>query len=66
MVKKLSLEDLIGNPLETTAAMGSIIFGILDKLPDQFQFCLCWRFVCQGIGRFDHGFRVRGSKRKYF
>lgn len=60
-LKNYHLRNLIGNPLETTAAMGSIIFGgILDKLPDlNLCFAHAGGFIRQGIGRFDHGYRVR-------
>ena len=41
--------------------MGSIIFGgILDKLPElKLCFAHGGGFIRQGIGRFDHGYRVR-------
>ena len=60
-LKNYHLRNLIGNPLETTAAMGSIIFGgILDKLPNlNLCFAHGGGFIRQGIGRFDHGYRVR-------
>lgn len=55
------LRNLIGNPLETTVAMGNIIFsGIMDKLPNlNLCFAHGGGYIRQGIGRFNHGYNVR-------
>ena len=55
------LRNLIGNPLETTIAVASLIFGgVLDRLP---ELNLCFAhgggYGCLGIGRMDHGRQVR-------
>lgn len=53
--------NLIGNPLETTMAAGSLIFsGVLDRLPDlQILLCHGGGYLSTASGRFDHGWRVR-------
>jgi aminocarboxymuconate-semialdehyde decarboxylase len=55
------LRNLIGNPLETTIAIASLIFGgVLDRVPDiSLVFSHAGGFAPYGIGRFDHGSRVR-------
>lgn len=55
------LRNLIGNPLETTIAIGSIIFGgVLDKLPDlRLVFAHGGGYAAFAAGRFDHGAQVR-------
>ena len=60
---KYHLRNLIGNPLETTIAVASLIFGgILDRLP---QLAMCFAhgggYACLGIGRMDRGNRVRSE-----
>jgi aminocarboxymuconate-semialdehyde decarboxylase len=57
------LRNLIGNPLETTVAVASLVFGgILDRLPD---LALCFAhgggYGCLGIGRMDHGSAIRAE-----
>jgi aminocarboxymuconate-semialdehyde decarboxylase len=55
--------NLIGNPLETTIAAGSLILGgVLDRLPD-LKICLSHAggYLPFAIGRFDHGYRSRGE-----
>jgi len=55
------LRNLIGNPLETTAAIAALIFGgVLERLP-RLRACFAHGggYSCFGIGRFDHGARVR-------
>jgi aminocarboxymuconate-semialdehyde decarboxylase len=54
-------KNLIGNPLETTMLVASLIFGgVLDRLPD-LRLCLAHGggYATFAIGRFDHGKRVR-------
>jgi|TARA_B110000438_G_scaffold244514_1_gene245045 aminocarboxymuconate-semialdehyde decarboxylase len=60
-LKNYHLRNLIGNPLETTVAMATIIFsGVMDKLPNlNLCFAHGGGFIRQGIGRFDHGYCVR-------
>jgi aminocarboxymuconate-semialdehyde decarboxylase len=55
------LRNLIGNPLETTIAIGSIIFGgVLDRLPDlRLVFAHGGGYAAFAAGRFDHGATVR-------
>jgi aminocarboxymuconate-semialdehyde decarboxylase len=54
-------KNLIGNPLETTMLVASLVFGgVLDRVPD-LRMCLAHGggYASLAIGRFDHGFRVR-------
>jgi aminocarboxymuconate-semialdehyde decarboxylase len=53
--------NLIGNPLETTMLVASLVFGgVLDRLPS-LRLCLAHGggYATLAIGRFDHGARVR-------
>jgi aminocarboxymuconate-semialdehyde decarboxylase len=58
---KYHLRNLIGNPLETTVALASLIFGgVYDKLPDlRTCFSHAGGYGVLGVGRFDHGHEVR-------
>lgn len=58
---KYHLRNLIGNPLETTVTMASLIFGgVYDKLPKlKTCFSHAGGFGVLGVGRFDHGHEVR-------
>jgi aminocarboxymuconate-semialdehyde decarboxylase len=60
-LEKYHLKNLIGNPLETTVAMASLIFGgVLDKLPDlKLCFAHGGGYGCLGIARMDHGCSIR-------
>ncbi len=60
-MKKYHLRNLIGNPLETTVTIASLIFGgIYDRLPDlKTCFSHAGGFAVLGVGRFDHGHEVR-------
>ena len=55
------LRNLIGNPLETTLAIASVIFsGVLDRLPGvKLCFAHGGGYACWGAGRLDQGRRVR-------
>lgn len=55
------LKNLIGNPLETTVAIASMIFGgVLDRLPGlKLCFAHGGGYGCLGIARMDHGHAVR-------
>jgi aminocarboxymuconate-semialdehyde decarboxylase len=58
---KYHLRNLIGNPLETTIAIASLIFGgVLDRLPElKMCFAHGGGYACFGVGRFDRGNHVR-------
>lgn len=55
------LGNLIGNPLDTTIAIACLIFGgVLDRFPGlKLCFAHGGGYACFGIGRMDHGIRVR-------
>ncbi len=60
------LFNLIGNPVDTTVAIGDVVFGgLLDRYP-----ALRWCFVHGGgvapylLGRWDHGWRMREVTRE--
>jgi aminocarboxymuconate-semialdehyde decarboxylase len=55
------MRNYIGNPTETTIAIGSVIFGgLLDRLPDlKFCFAHGGGYACWGSARMDHGYGVR-------
>lgn len=58
-------KNLIGNPLETTMLVASLIFGgVLDRLP-RLRPCLAHGggYATFAIGRYDHGHRVRPEAR---
>jgi aminocarboxymuconate-semialdehyde decarboxylase len=61
ILDRYHLRNLIGNPLETTIAIGSIVFGgILDRLPNlKLVFAHGGGYATFAAGRFDHGYRVR-------
>jgi aminocarboxymuconate-semialdehyde decarboxylase len=55
------LTNLIGNPLETTIAAASLVFGgVIERFPE-IAFCLSHAggFVPFQAGRFRHGWKVR-------
>lgn len=59
------LTNLIGNPLETTIAAASLVFGgVIERHPN-IRFCLSHAggFVPYQAGRFAHGWRVRSEPR---
>jgi aminocarboxymuconate-semialdehyde decarboxylase len=62
-LRKYHLVNLIGNPLETTVAIASLIFGgVLDRLPSlKLCFAHGGGYGCVGIGRMDHGRQVRAD-----
>jgi aminocarboxymuconate-semialdehyde decarboxylase len=55
------LGNIVGNPMETTLAIGSVIFGGVLERHRGLRFC--WAhgggFFPYQIGRFDHGYEVR-------
>lgn len=57
------LRNVIGNPLETTVAVASMIYGgVLDRLPE-LTLCLAHGggYTPAGSGRFDHARRMRAE-----
>jgi aminocarboxymuconate-semialdehyde decarboxylase len=59
------LTNLIGNPLDTTIAAASLVFGgVLERYPS-LKFCLAHGggFVPYQAGRFVHGWQVRPEPR---
>jgi aminocarboxymuconate-semialdehyde decarboxylase len=61
------MRNFIGNPFETTVAIGSLIFGgVLDRAPDlKMVFAHGGGFACADAGRFDHGYRVRDEAKEH-
>jgi aminocarboxymuconate-semialdehyde decarboxylase len=59
------LRNLIGNPLETTITVASIVFGgVLDRLPGlKLCFAHGGGYAAFAAGRFDHGYAVRPESR---
>ena len=57
------LENFVGFPLDSTIAIASLIFGgVLDRLPSlKLVFAHAGGYACFAIGRWDHGFGVRGE-----
>ncbi len=57
------LKNLIGNPMETSVALASLIFGgVLDRLGEaKLCFAHGGGYGCLGIARMDHGQRVRAE-----
>ena len=59
------LGNTVGNPAETTLAIGSVIFGGVTERHKELSFC--WvhggGFLPYQIGRLDHGYRVREEAR---
>lgn len=55
------LQNFIGQPLESTIAMGKLIFsGVLERHPDlRFGWCHGGGFLPYQIGRWDHGWACR-------
>lgn len=65
MLERYHLRNLIGNPLETTIAIGSIVFGgVMDRLPGlKLVFAHGGGYAAFAAGRFDHGYEVRPESR---
>ncbi|MDH5295305.1 MAG: amidohydrolase, partial [Acidimicrobiia bacterium] len=61
------MRNYIGNPSETTIAIGSLIFGgILDRLPHlKMMFAHGGGYACWAYARFDHGYTVRAEAREH-
>ncbi len=60
-LEKYSLGNLIGNPLDTTIAIASVVFGgVLKRHPRlKFLFLHGGGFAPYQRGRWEHGFKVR-------
>ena len=61
------LNNLIGNPLESTLAISHLIFGgVLDRYPG-LKICIAHGGGCLPAyaGRMDHGFHARGDCREH-
>lgn len=61
------LGNLIGNPVESTVALGRIVLsGLLDRFPKlKFLFVHGGGFVPYQVGRWDHAWRVRKDVSEY-
>ncbi len=61
------MRNYIGNPTETTIAIGSLIFGgVYDRLSRlKMVFAHGGGYACWGSARFDHGYRVRTEAREH-
>ncbi len=66
-VERYHLRNTIGNPLETTVAVASFVFGgVVDRFPDlKLVFAHGGGFSCWGTERFDHAHRVRSDARAH-
>lgn len=64
--KRFHLNNLIGNPLETTFAVAALIFGgVLDRLTDiKVCFAHGGGYAVLGSGRFDAGYKARPDVRE--
>lgn len=66
-LSRYHLNNLIGNPLETTEAAAALVFGgVLDRLP-ALRVCLCHGggYLALAAGRFDRGWSVRSEARRH-
>ncbi|MFT4657754.1 MAG: aminocarboxymuconate-semialdehyde decarboxylase [Minisyncoccia bacterium] len=64
---KYYLQNFIGNPLESTIAMGRIIFGgVMDRHPTlRFGFVHGGGFTPYQTGRWDHGWAQRSEAKEF-
>lgn len=64
-MKEYYLANLIGNPLENTIAISSVIFGgVMDRYPDlKLCFAHGGGYACYGIPRLNRGHLVRNEPR---
>ena len=64
---KYYLQNFIGNPLESTIAMGRIIFGgVMDRHPSlRFGFVHGGGFTPYQTGRWDHGWACRTEPKEF-
>jgi aminocarboxymuconate-semialdehyde decarboxylase len=63
---KYYLRNFVGNPLETTVAAASMIFGgVIDRLPNlKVGLSHAGGYAALAIGRMDHGHQVRPEARQ--
>ena len=64
-LQRYYLRNLVGNPLDTTIAIGSLVFGgVLERYP-RLKLCFAHAggFAPYQVGRFDHGWRKRDEPR---
>jgi aminocarboxymuconate-semialdehyde decarboxylase len=61
VMSRYHLRNMIGNPLETTVTIGSLVFGgVFDRLPNlKMVFAHGGGYATFAVGRFDHGHVVR-------
>jgi aminocarboxymuconate-semialdehyde decarboxylase len=66
-LKSYYLKNLIGNPLDTTIAAASLIFGgVIERYPEiKFCFAHGGGFVPYQAGRFIHGWNVRPEPKQF-
>lgn len=64
---KYYLQNFIGNPLESTIAMGRLIFGgVMDRHPTlRFGFVHGGGFTPYQLGRWDHGWALRTESKEF-
>lgn len=64
---KYYLQNFIGNPLESTIAMGRLIFGgVMDRHPTlRFGFVHGGGFTPYQLGRWDHGWAQRTEAKEF-
>lgn len=64
---KYYLQNFIGNPLESTIAMGKIIFGgVMERHPSlRFGFVHGGGFTPYQTGRWDHGWALRDESQQF-
>jgi aminocarboxymuconate-semialdehyde decarboxylase len=62
------LTNLVGNPLETTIAAASLVFGGVVERHPGIRFCLSHAggFVPYQAGRFRHGWEMRNTDPRIF
>ena len=65
LLDRYHLRNSIGNPLETTIAIASLVYGgVLDRLPNlKLCFAHGGGYAVFAAGRFDHGYEVRSEAR---
>jgi aminocarboxymuconate-semialdehyde decarboxylase len=66
-MRRYHLINLIGNPVDSTIAIASVVFsGLLDRYPNlRFCFVHGGGFAPYQAGRWDHGWEVRAEAREH-
>ena len=63
-MKNYYLNNLIGNPLDTTIAAASLVFGgVIERYPNIFFMVHGGGFMPYQAGRWVHGWQVGRSRR---